>query len=121
MSQGKDGKQSCGSPSSHTLSSSTDSFNADLLLLKATYRKISNQHLLRGQLRAASTAERDSGFTAIVRLRHAEYRPDYMEILGPFSPGYVRARLPQSAIASAEADQNILSVELQAHHSSWLQ
>ena len=56
-------------------------------------------------------------FNAIVRLARPEYRPSYMRILGPFSPGFVQAEIAYDAFAAAAADKNVLAVELRAHLS----
>lgn len=80
--------------------------------------KFHNMHLTRG---VCGTAQ--STYNAIVCLAQPEYRPSYMRILGPFSPGFMRAEIPYAAFAAAEADAKVLTVELRAFrsHSETLQ
>lgn len=80
--------------------------------------KFHNLHLTRG---VCGTAQ--STYNAIVCLAQPEYRPSYMRILGPFSPGFMRAEIPYAAFAAAEADAQVLTVELRAFrsHSETLQ
>jgi hypothetical protein len=75
--------------------------------------KFSNLHLTRGQVLFSKTG----AFNAIVRLSRPEYRPDYMKILGQFTPGFMSAQIGCDALDRAEADSNILSVELREHLS----
>jgi len=75
--------------------------------------KIHNLHLTRG----VTLAQPSGVFQAIVQLADPAYRPSYMQILGTFSPGFMRAQIAYAAFAAARADQDILTVELRAYHS----
>lgn len=77
--------------------------------------KFHNLHLTRTQYQATSSL-----FNAIVRLSRPEYRPNYMRILGEFSPGFLRAEIAYHAFAKAQADQDVLTVELRAFQSQSL-
>lgn len=74
--------------------------------------KFHNLHLTRTQYQANGSL-----FNAIVRLARPEYRPNYMRILGEFSPGFMRAEIAYHAFAKAEADGDVLTVELRAFQS----
>lgn len=53
-------------------------------------------------------------FEALVRLKE-DYHPDYMNILGPFSPGVMKAELHAEALDRLAADEKVLSVELREY------
>lgn len=74
--------------------------------------KFHNMHLTRTQYQATGSL-----FNAIVRLARPEYRPNYMRILGEFSPGFMRAEIAYNAFDQAQADRDVLTVELRAFQS----
>ncbi len=76
--------------------------------------KIVNPELARGPLR---DAEPHGEFHAIVRLAKPEAYPAYMKILGLYSPGFLKARIPCSEMRHVASDSNVVSVELCAHVS----
>ena len=53
-------------------------------------------------------------FEALVRLKD-NYQPDYMNIVGPFSPGVLKAELQAEALPRLAADEKVLSVELREY------
>lgn len=53
-------------------------------------------------------------FEALVTLSE-DYRPEYMKILGSFSPGTLRAEIPTAALKRLEHDDKVLSVELREY------
>ncbi|MBI1273188.1 MAG: hypothetical protein GC131_03770 [Alphaproteobacteria bacterium] len=77
------------------------------------YNKFTNLHLTHGHV----LTHKAGGFSAIVRLARPEYRPEYMTILGTFTPGWMRARINCDALDRAADDSDVLSVELCEHYS----
>ncbi len=53
-------------------------------------------------------------FAALVRLSE-NYRPEYMTILGAFTPGVFRAEIPSSALPRLTQDDRVLGVELREY------
>lgn len=80
--------------------------------------KIVNPEITRGILHSDNP---HGEFEAIVHLAKPETHPPYMKILGTYSPGFLKARIPCSQMRRISADQNVLSVELRAHISSSLE
>ncbi len=80
--------------------------------------KILNPELTRGALHGNNP---HGEFEAIVHLATPEKHPSYMKILGTYSPGFLKARIPCSQIKRISSDDNVLSVELRAHISSSLE
>jgi len=79
-----------------------------------TVQKIVNPELARGPMRG----DKPHGeFKAIVHLASPDKHPPYMKILGLYSPGFLKARIPCSQINRISADANVLSVELREHVS----
>ncbi|MBI3419525.1 MAG: hypothetical protein HY053_05285 [Proteobacteria bacterium] len=54
-------------------------------------------------------------FEALVRLSSEDYSPDYMKILGPFTPGVMKAEIRTEALQRLAADEHVLSVELREY------
>jgi hypothetical protein len=60
------------------------------------------------------TSTTQGRFEALVRLSD-NYRPNYMTILEPFTPGEFKAEIPVSALEHLAADERVLSVELREY------
>lgn len=60
------------------------------------------------------TQNGEGHFEALVRLSD-NYSPEYMKILGPFSPGVMKAKLPCTALSRLMCDQKVLSAELREY------
>ena len=76
--------------------------------------KIVNPELALGPLRD----DKPHGeFKAIVHLAKPDKHPSYMKIIGLYSPGFLKARIPCSQMNRIAADANVLSVELREHIS----
>lgn len=53
-------------------------------------------------------------FEALVTLSE-DYHPEYMKIVGQFTPGILRAEVPAPALSSLMRDEKVLSVELREY------
>lgn len=60
------------------------------------------------------TESSEGRFAALVRLSE-NYRPEYMTILEPFTPGVYRAEIPSSALSRLSQDAGVLGVELREY------
>lgn len=76
--------------------------------------KIVNPELAVGPLRDLTP---HGEFEAIVHVAEPQAHSPYMRILGPYSPGFLKVRIPCSKIAALTDDANVLSIELRAHLS----
>jgi hypothetical protein len=76
-----------------------------------SYDKIVNPALARLAFHAN---EAFGEFKVIVRFAKPKY-PPYLKVIGPHSPGHIKARVPCNQIARMSQDNNVLSIELREH------